>query len=330
MSDMSLSTLPNDAHIRPIHLRIDLTAVTDLVEQCFAEHMDAEGRAYLRNMRRIGREGDPYYLDASAPETSPVPFHGYVYVENKQIIGNITLIYLQKKDKNIYFIANVAVDPKFRGQGIGRKLTSRALQHVREHNGSSVILQVREDNPTAIHLYQSLGFYEMTRRTSWGFDQRPEFVPHKNNPSIHIQRRKKENWIQQKKWLEELYPEKVTWFLPFQLSKYEPGFLNSFNRWLNSESLQFLEGVENDHLLGLATLEGINPFQDFLWLATSPAYEETIIPPLVSFIAHRALFPKKIQVNYPAQRAVSSFQSAGMVELNTLIWMENTLSVVPG
>jgi ribosomal protein S18 acetylase RimI-like enzyme len=330
MANMLFPSLPSDPHIRPIHLRKDLNPIADLVELCFDDHMDEEGRAYLRNIRRLGGEGDPYYLDAGSPETSSIPFHGFVWVEEGKIIGNITLIYLHKREQNIYFIANVAVDPQYRGRGIGRQLTARALQHAREQNGRSVMLQVREDNPTAIHLYDSLGFYEMTRRTTWGFDHRPDEIIPSNGTTARISQRSNESWPQQRKWLEQLYPEKVTWFLPFQMTKHEPGLFNVINRWLNSESIRFWEAREDERLIGLASLEAINSFQDYLWLATSPAFEDTAIPALVASIGHRVRHPKRIQVNYPAHRAEAAFLSAGMVELNTLIWMEHNPEYNPG
>jgi ribosomal protein S18 acetylase RimI-like enzyme len=318
-----------DSHIRPIRLRTDINEVANLVDLCFAEHMDTEGRAYLQNIRRIGREGNPYYLDATSPESSPVPFHGYVWEENHRIIGNITLIYGQKNNQDVYFIANVSVDPNQRGQGIGHKLTKRALQHVREHRAKSVILQVREDNPIAIHLYESLGFYELTRRTTWGYDHAIEEQTIKYLNPIKLKNRSSEHWQQQKKWLQQLYPEKVTWFLPFSLPRYEPGFLNALNRWLNSESIHFYEALDGERLIGLATFEKINSYQDFIWIATSPAYEELSIPALASMIAEKSSHPQNLQLNYPAHRAVNAFYSAGFKELNTLIWMENTLSTVP-
>jgi len=315
-----------DFHLRPILLRHDLTAVADLVEVCFSDHMDAEGRAYLQNIRRMGREGNPYYLDAVSPESSPMPFHGFVWEENGKIVGNITLIYLRKKDQNIYFIANVAVAEAYRGRGIARKLTERALQHAREHRGKTVMLQVREDNPAAIHIYASLGFDEMTRRTNWSFAARPEEANHSS--AVRIRPRSSESWPQQKRWLEELYPEKVTWFLPFQLAKHEPGLLKSISRWLDMEPMHFWEAKEGNRLIGLASLERINSFQDYLWLATSPAYEETALSALLAHIGHQASNPFTILANYPAHRAVGAFQNAGMKEVNTLIWMENKLSAL--
>jgi GNAT superfamily N-acetyltransferase len=319
-----------NSHIRPIRLRTDINEVTNLVDICFADHMDAEGRAYIQNIRRIGKEGNSYYLDAVSPESSPVPFHGYVWEENNRILGNITLIYGRKRNQDIYFIANVSVEPSHRGQGIGRKLTKRALQHVREHNGKSVILQVREDNPIAIHLYESLGFNELTRRTTWGFDHTVGYQIQPEYTRIKIKTRSSENWPQQKEWLQQIYPEKVTWFLPFSLPRYEPGFFNALNRWLNSESIHFYEALDGEKVIGLATLEQVTPYQDYIWIATSPAFEELAIPSLIAAITRTTSHPQNIQLNYPSHRAADAFQIAGLKELNTLIWMENTLSGLPG
>ncbi len=317
-----------DPHIRLINLRKDLTPVANLVEECFAEHMDAEGKAYIQHIRRAGHDERSYYLDAFSPEASSIPFHGYVWEEEGKIIGNATLIFIKKSDRNLYFIANVAVKPEFRNRGIARKLTERAIKHIKEHGGKSVVLQVREDNPAAIHIYESLGFDEITRRTNWV----PERVippMRKSQANILVTWRKAEDWPQQKTWLEEIYPDSVALFLPFQITKHEPGLLNQLMRWLDSESIKFLAARDGDHLIGLASLETINPFQDYLWLATSPAFEESAIFSLVTYILHHSRHPQKIQVNYPAHRADSVFKQAGMTELNTLIWMENKLSNLP-
>ena len=315
-----------DTHIRPINLRKDIAEVTNLIEVCFADHMDAEGRTYLQNIRRIRRENNPYYLDATCPEDSPVPFHGFVWEENHRIIGNITLIYSRKSNSDVYFIANVAVDPNHRRQGIAQKLTRRAIQHVREHNGKTIILQVREDNPGAIHLYESLGFAEITRRTTWDYDRNSNLSLHLAHQTIRVLPRSNDHWPQQRKWLQELYPEKVCWFLPFSLSRYEPGLINSINRWLNSESIRFWEALDGDRLIGLSMLEKINPNQDYIWLATSPVFENAAIPALIQRALQKNPHPGKIQINYPAHRAEEAFLKSGFKELNTLIWMENQLS----
>jgi ribosomal protein S18 acetylase RimI-like enzyme len=316
---------PDNPHVRPIRLRKDLSRIADLVELCFADHMDAEGRTYLHHIRKAGSDANSYYLDARSPETSTIPFHGYVWEENGQIIGNITLIYLKKNNQALYFIANVAVSPEHRNQGIAKELTLRAMQHVKEHDGKSVVLQVREDNPTAIHIYESLGFYEINRRTNWVPGEK--IVDKKAlSSNVEVTHRKSEDWSQQKLWLQDTYPENVAWFLPFQLSKHEPGIWKTLMRWLDSEFIRFWSAREGERLLGLATLETINPFQDYIWIASSLAFEEKAILALVPFVLKKVKKPQKIQINYPAHRAVDAFTQAGLKELNTLIWMENQLA----
>ena len=55
-------------------------------------------------------------------------------------------------------IMNVAVDPAWQGQGIGREMMSRFLGLARSQGISRIILEVRVSNHRAIRLYTSLGF----------------------------------------------------------------------------------------------------------------------------------------------------------------------------
>jgi ribosomal protein S18 acetylase RimI-like enzyme len=48
--------------------------------------------------------------------------------------------------------------PAYRGQGIGRRLLERTLETARATGLTRVELTVREDNPSAIALYEKLGF----------------------------------------------------------------------------------------------------------------------------------------------------------------------------
>ncbi|MDO9120577.1 MAG: N-acetyltransferase, partial [Anaerolineaceae bacterium] len=155
------------SRIRAIRLREDLKQIADLIELCFLDNIDPEGQEYIRHIRQTANNFSGLILENTTPENSTLPFHGYVWVENDKIIGNITLIPLRSKEKGGYFVANVAVHPNYRGRGIGKQLTERAICHVREHQGKHVYLQVREDNEIAIQIYRNLGFDEISRRTMW-------------------------------------------------------------------------------------------------------------------------------------------------------------------
>lgn len=310
-----------DPHIRAIRLRDDLKQIADLIELCFSQNIDAEGKDYIKHIRQAANSYSSFLLENTTPENSSLPFHGYVWIENKQIIGNLTLIPLRSRDKGGYFVANVAVHPTYRGRGIARQLTQRAIQHVRDHQGKNIYLQVRDDNAAAIHLYQILGFEEFSRRTTWVY--RPESdlrIP--AHPQVKISRPIKEDWAQIKIWLNELYPQEIRWNIPFRLDKLEPSFSNWLYRLINGEMQRAFAAHKEGHLIGSVTLERSTELHDYCWLASSPVWEEEIVRVVLPEIIRRSMFPRRIMVNYPAGRATEAFKSVGMRTLNTLLWMK--------
>lgn len=62
----------------------------------------------------------------------PAKNSGFVWEENGQIIGNLSLIPSTKGGRRVVVIANVAVHPDHRRRGIAHELTQRALQTLRQ------------------------------------------------------------------------------------------------------------------------------------------------------------------------------------------------------
>jgi ribosomal protein S18 acetylase RimI-like enzyme len=310
-----------DPHIRAIRLREDLRQIADLIEICFSQNIDAEGKDYIKHIRQTAENYSAFILENTTPENSSLPFHGYVWVENKSIVGNLTLIPLRNREKGSYFVANVAVHPDFRGRGIARQLTERAIQHVRYHRGKQIFLQVRDDNGVAIHLYEELGFDEMCRRTMWVY--RPKGPSSLLlQPAVKVTTREKEDWNQQKLWLESLYPKEIQWNLPFRLEKMEPTFSNWITRFLYGEMQRTWSARKNSQLIGTVTMERSNDQHDYLWLASSPIWEDEVIQSVLPVVQKRAFLPKRLAVNYPVGRGRASFEMVNMHELNTLLWMK--------
>ena len=164
---MAIASPLETGHLRPLDVRTDLASIADLIELSFSDHMDAEGRDYIRYIRRVAQNNSLIRWVPGAAELVSLPLHGYVWQEDNRIIGNLSLIPFFFQNHWIYLIANVAVHPDYRRQGIGRKLTLRAIEHIRKHEVSEAWLQVRDDNSGAYQLYRSLGFVERTRRTTW-------------------------------------------------------------------------------------------------------------------------------------------------------------------
>ncbi|RPJ49686.1 MAG: GNAT family N-acetyltransferase, partial [Chloroflexi bacterium] len=115
------------SYIRKVNIRQDLLAVADLIELCFANTLDEDGREYLRQLRWTARDMNYLSWLQGAAERISTPLYGFVWEENGQIIGNLSLIPLNRGGRLVYLIANVAVHPDHRRRGIGRLLTQEAL-----------------------------------------------------------------------------------------------------------------------------------------------------------------------------------------------------------
>ena len=64
-------------------------------------------------------------------------------------------------------LANLAVAPGRRGQGIGRRLLDALLRMVDGQGGANVFLEVRDSNEAAQALYRSRGFTAAGRRKGY-------------------------------------------------------------------------------------------------------------------------------------------------------------------
>ncbi|UCH11626.1 MAG: ribosomal protein S18-alanine N-acetyltransferase [Fidelibacterota bacterium] len=68
-----------------------------------------------------------------------------------------------------FHLHNMAVHPDFRGRGIGRELLAAVESMCREKDIVRILLEVREDNEIARHLYLSMGFESVgTRKDYYG------------------------------------------------------------------------------------------------------------------------------------------------------------------
>lgn len=64
-------------------------------------------------------------------------------------------------------ITNVAVDPDYQGQGLGRRLMNELTSRVKTLGVDSMTLEVRPSNTVAINLYTSLGFRSVGQRPKY-------------------------------------------------------------------------------------------------------------------------------------------------------------------
>lgn len=307
-------------NIRPLQKRKDLAAVANLVELCFADTMDPDGRDYVKHLRFLsqGYSG----LGTNPFERLQLPVQGFLWEEDKMVVGNLTLIPFSTKGRKYYLIANVATHPGYRRRGIARKLTLTALDYARTHGASSAWLHVRDDNSNAIALYQTLGFEDRLRRTIWQCDTYIDKNELEKANGVQLSKRLSRDWALQSAWLDRIYPPEVSWNLPLNKSRLEPGILKPLQMAIAGEHVVHLAARKGNDLIGLVTWEPSRTYADTLWLATDPDEEESAVTALMTGVQMTMRRKRPLMVNYPANHANAAFEQSGFLPHMTLIWME--------
>jgi ribosomal protein S18 acetylase RimI-like enzyme len=322
----SLPVKPASPHLRPFDVSRDLNAVADLVEACFADTLDEDGRRYVDQMHAAAR--NPRYLRwaMAVAENVSLPLTGYVWEENGSLVGNLSLIPYVNRGVRSYLIANVAVAPSHRRRGIARALTTTAIQHARKQGAREVWLHVREENLAAHSLYLSLDFKERARRTSWEngakssrrmageFPQLPEGVALITPAPAH--------WSQQRAWLQATYPPELTWHLPFRLHAHRPDVWGALYGFFTGTQIRQWGAVRGRTLLGVLGWQPHPGHADHLWLASSPQLEEQAVTALLPHLLRELPDRRRMVLDYPGGRARFAIEQAGFHIQQTLIWMQ--------
>ncbi|KWX69158.1 ribosomal protein S18-alanine N-acetyltransferase [Mycobacterium sp. NAZ190054] len=84
-------------------------------------------------------------------------FYVSARVDDK-VVGYAGIARLGRLKPYEYEIHTVGVDPAYQGQGIGRNMLTRLIEHAGD---GTIFLEVRTDNDSAIALYESEGFVKI-------------------------------------------------------------------------------------------------------------------------------------------------------------------------
>ena len=149
--------LPRDVVLRPFRPGTDDAAWLDLNARAFADHPD-QGRWRAADLRIRLAEGwfdpDGFLLAERPAEGKLLGFHW------TKVHGAIRHDHGDGSHDHdpIGEVYVLGVDPAAQGLGLGTALTLAGLRHLRDVGLDQVMLYVDESNPTAIALYQKLGF----------------------------------------------------------------------------------------------------------------------------------------------------------------------------
>ncbi len=294
--------------MRPLNIMRDLPKVADLVALCFKKNMDSEGKSYLAQMR------------SASNSLSSVPLKGYVWENQKNIIGNISIIPFRKAKKNVILLANIAVHPDYRRKGIARALTQKGIETAEKQGAKSIWLHVERENIGAINLYKELGFQPHSHRTTW--DAGRELTPPKKNANIRITSRKAYFWDAQNSWLKQSYPEAIRWYKMPDFTIFKPGFKHWLHRLFVEYDIKQWAVQRDGELQALVMWKETHTRRSPLWLATAPQADSESVTMLLLYARHQLTSPKRVPgLDFLAGKFIPAFEQAGFSPQRTLLWM---------
>lgn len=145
MSSKGHEASPPEIEIRSLQLGEDATAFRTLNEEWITRYFALE---------KMDREtlGDP--------ENKILRKGGHIFMvyAGDEAVGCVALIPM---GDGIYELSKMAVSPKLRGLGIGRRLLQHAIAQARLIGAKSLFLASNAKLADAVHLYESIGFHHV-------------------------------------------------------------------------------------------------------------------------------------------------------------------------
>lgn len=218
------------------HFGRDLYQIAELVELCFAPGMDSSGHAAVQEMKFVARLWPLTWLLMLLDR--PGAGTGYVWRIEGRVIGNVSL-YPGGSHPRLgqgWLVANVAVHPDYRRQGIALAMMQASLDLARSRHGQWVALQVEADNSAAQELYKQLGFATYETLLVWertGFRRPSPLAGIDTWPVRH--RHPGEAAAEADLILSRARPGAMTWGQPIDRSQFRDGFLGNLGSLLSGQ-----------------------------------------------------------------------------------------------
>jgi ribosomal protein S18 acetylase RimI-like enzyme len=303
----------------------DIGQMAELIDLCFGQQMDPDGKKYLNYLRNLARQNHSLVsLFEDSISYSP-SIDGFVCKANDRLIGNVNISLYQDVKEKILFISNVAVHPDYRNQGIAKQMVQKAIDFAIQHQFSSIWLQVRKENEIAYHVYASIGFKDWGIRDTWviqpSFSSRGEKLP-----KMLITRRRTVDWQKQEEWLNNIYPQEIRWQLEINSLNLRPHIWQSINNAINGRIFLHWSFVFQQQLVGVITWQPSFRFADQLLLAVEVGFEDKLINDAFPFVQRQLMRKKPLMLDLPEGFASNVLPNVGFEKMNTLRWMKRQIN----
>jgi GNAT superfamily N-acetyltransferase len=298
-----------------------MAALADLIETAFGERLDESGRRMIREMRLLGKTGWLGWLLSRwllPPAANPF---GFIWESDGEVVGNASLLPVEHFSHR-WVIANVAVAPRHRGQGIAGRLVDASVEFARRKGARQLILQVDADNERAVALYRRRGFETTTTRTVWTAHNTPHGLD--SIETGPVRKRQAGEWRSQWALAKRLHPEGVIWPYPTVSSIFRP---RGAQRWLSLRPNRHWVWFNDHRLVGSLSLRLSS--QPGVWrivLVVEPEFRGSLEAALLS-AALKDLRNTQwgYLLEYPQDAAEKTLREIGFHAQRTLTWMSKSL-----
>jgi ribosomal protein S18 acetylase RimI-like enzyme len=303
-----------------VNLRTDLAALADLIEVAFADTMDANGRAAIREMRALSHMGGLTALMSANNDLIQGMGMGFVYAHDGKLVGNVSIYPAtlppgghQWYGTSVWLIANVATHPQYRGQGIARQLMQTSLESIHARNRGKhplALLQVDEKNQIARRLYERFGFRTERIWTHWRRSSLTRAPSQPADPKVYITQRRRGEWhAEYALALRARPPERggVGWLRPTFTGMFRPSLVRAFNDFVNLRSVEHLVvRSEHEQLRGALWVESAIAASSLqLTLLVDPDYAGLYDDALIAYAARRFGTRSTLTIEHPADDDVT-------------------------
>ena len=125
----------------------------------------------------------------------------------------------------------------------------------------------------------------------------------------------------QRKWLERLYPEKLTWYQPIDWFRFRPGLLASIYRFFSESETHHWTISGQGGLQAVVTWFGEIKRYEQIWAAIPEGFEPSDFTNLLLHLRRKLAGRKTLVLDFPGGEAKEAIQKSGFSEVRTLIWM---------
>ena len=133
---------------------IESSIIIDLFKEEYKLDFKALNLQWIKKYFRVDEE-DRKILDN--PKSYVIDRGGQIFfaINDGKAIGTAAMVFVEER---IFELSKMAVDPKYQGLGIGRRIIDECIKFAKNHKAQEIFLITNDKLLPALELYRSSGF----------------------------------------------------------------------------------------------------------------------------------------------------------------------------